>query len=96
MALSLGESHMKPELREQLNTLHQELSVLRSLDTESRQLLLVLLSDISRLLDPNAPSDPEDSPVERLESLAAKFDADHPALSGAVRQLMDALAKAGI
>lgn len=86
---------MKPELREQLNTLHEELSTLRSVDTESRQLLLVLLSDISRLLGPDA-SDTADSPVERLESLAARFDADHPALSGALRQLMDALAKAGI
>lgn len=86
---------MNPQLREQLASLHQQLSGLRSVDTESRQLLLVLLSDISRLLDPESSSEP-DSPVDKLESLAAKFDADHPALSTALRQLMDALGKAGI
>lgn len=86
---------MNPQLREQLASLHQQLSGLRSVDTESRQLLLVLLSDISRLLDPESSSEP-DSPVDKLESLAARFDADHPALSTALRQLMDALGKAGI
>lgn len=86
---------MNPQLREQLASLHQQLSGLRSVDTESRQLLLVLLSDISRLLDPESASETH-SPVDKLESLAAKFDADHPALSTALRQLMDALGKAGI
>lgn len=86
---------MNPQLREQLASLHQQLSGLRSVDTESRQLLLVLLSDISRLLDPESSDEP-DSPVDKLESLAARFDADHPALSTALRQLMDALGKAGI
>lgn len=87
---------MTPQLRDQLNSLHQQLSTLRSVDAESRQLLVALLLDISRLLDPDAAVEEEPSPVEKLESLAAKFDVDHPALSAAVRQLMDALAKAGI
>lgn len=87
---------MNPQLRAQLKALHEQLSALRVVDTESRQLLLVLLADISRLLEPDAAAQRENSPVERLESLAVRFDADHPALSAALRQLMDALAKAGI
>lgn len=86
---------MNPALREQLKALHDNLSTLGAVDRESRQWLLVLLADISRLLDPDE-SQQETSTVERLETLAARFDADHPALSAALRQLMDALAKAGI
>lgn len=86
---------MNPALREQLKALHNSLSTLGAVDRESRQWLLVLLADISRLLDPDK-SQQETSTVERLETLAARFDADHPALSTALRQLMDALAKAGI
>lgn len=87
---------MNPLLRDQLKVLHEHLTALHSVDHETRQLLLVLLVDISRLLEPDSVSATENSPVERLESLAVRFDANHPALSAALRQLMDALAKAGI
>lgn len=87
---------MTERLRRQLNALHQELATVRSVDNELRQALLVLLADISRLLDPDAAPEHDDSPVDKLEFLAIKFDADHPALSAALRQLMDALGKAGI
>lgn len=83
-------------LQQQLQATHEALSKLRSVDTETRQQLLVLLADISQLLHPDAPADTDDTPTERLESIAARFDADHPALSAAVRQLVDALGKAGI
>lgn len=87
---------MSERLRQQLNALHQELASVRSVDDELRQALLVLLADVLRLLDPYASPKREDSPVDKLESFAIKFDADHPALSAALRQLMDALGKAGI
>jgi hypothetical protein len=32
----------------------------------------------------------------RLDDLVVRFESDHPALAGALRQLIDALAKAGI
>jgi len=87
---------MRPALRDQLIALHESLATVRFVDAESRQLLLLLLADISRLLDPDSSAEQDNSPVDKLESLAVKFDADHPALSAALRQLMDALAKAGI
>jgi FXSXX-COOH protein len=34
--------------------------------------------------------------VEQLDALAVRFEADHPALGAAIRQVVDALAKAGI
>jgi len=82
------------DLKTQLSTLHDQLSVLNQVDDETRQQLLVVLSDISRLLHPEAQQ--HLSPVEAVDSIAARFDVDHPALSGAIRQLVDALAKAGI
>jgi hypothetical protein len=83
-------------LKQQLAAVHTQLSEVRTLDGETRQLLLVVLADISRLLEPAAAAASEASPTEAFETIAARFDADHPALSTAVRQLIDALAKAGI
>ena len=58
-------------------------------------LLLLLLGDLTRLL--GTALDDEDQPLtERLEGLAVRFEAEHPAVGHAVRQLIDALAKAGI
>ncbi len=86
---------MSIPLNQQLQTLHQQLRETPHADAETRQWLLILLADITRLLDPDgAPAQP--SPTEALETLAARFDADHPALSTAMRQLIDALGKAGI
>lgn len=86
---------MSTPLKQQLQTLHQQLRETPSADAETRQWLLILLADITRLLDPDAtPAEP--SPTAALETLAARFDADHPALSNAMRQLIDALGKAGI
>ena len=82
------------ELKQQLSVLHNALSSLQSIDDETRQQLMVLLADISRLLHPDASDDT--STTETLENLAARFDVNHPALSGAIRQLLDALVKAGI
>ncbi len=86
---------MSSPLKQQLQALHQQLRETSTADAETRQLLLILLADITRLLDPDsAPAEP--SPAAALENLAARFDADHPALSNAMRQLIDALGKAGI
>jgi hypothetical protein len=67
-----------------------------SVDSRTRDLLLLLLDDLTRLL--GTPSlDDEDQPLtERLEGLAVRFEADHPSVGEAVRRLIDALAKAGI
>jgi len=81
-------------LRELLARVHERLSTVgAALDAESRQLLATLMRDIERL-DPGAQG--AAAHTTRLESLAVKFEAGHPGLAEALRQLIDALGKAGI
>jgi hypothetical protein len=86
------------DIRQHIVSLHERLAPLdrASIDARTRESLLLLLSDLTRLL--GTPSlDDEDRPLtERLEGLAVRFEADHPAVGEAVRRLIDALAKAGI
>jgi hypothetical protein len=96
------------ELRSKLTGLHQMLTASPTLDGESRTLLRTVLQDIEQVLkgpgeaigtvahaEPGTP-DAAMSPVDRLETLATRFEADHPAITGVLRQLTDLLAKAGI
>lgn len=87
---------MSATLKQNLGAVHTQLEALGAIDKETRQLLLLLLADISRLLEANAAPPADISPTDAVETIAARFDADHPALSTAVRQLIDALSKAGI
>ena len=88
---------MKTELKDQLAALHAELADTRSVDDpEVRQLLIELLGDITRLLGRPATAGERHSLIENLDSLAVQFEAEHPALGTAIRQVVDALAKAGI
>lgn len=80
-------------LTEMLRRLHEELGWCDTLDDESRELLGVVARDIEALAARSAAAADH---VPALERLAVRFDADHPALSAVARQLVDALAKAGI
>jgi len=53
-----------------------------------------VLGDIESALAKNPTATTPDTPG--LESLAVKFEADHPALAESLRRLADTLAKAGI
>lgn len=91
-----GEASMNTQLREHVESLHAELGATRAVDREARQALAALLGDIQRLLDKPQWDDPPDEKVtERLEALAVGFEAEHPALGTAIRQVIDALGKAG-
>jgi len=86
------------DIQQHILTLHERLERLdrAAIDARTRELLLLLLGDLTRLLGA-ASIDDEDLPLtERLEGLAVRFEAEHPAVGHAVRQLIDALAKAGI
>ena len=96
-------------LRELLARLHERLSASgRALDSESRQLLTTLTRDIERALDSadhagdkagrvlDEASAAAAAHTPRLESLAVRFEAGHPAIAETLRELMDALVKAGI
>jgi hypothetical protein len=82
-------------LKRQLSALHLELARTRSVDPQVRELLIALLTDITRLLGQSATTT-EQTPAGRLDELAVQFEAEHPALGSAIRQVVDALSKAGI
>lgn len=81
-------------LRQLLAQVHERLGHASSIDTEGRKLLTTVMHDIERILARQqsraAPTGP------RVEALAVKFEADHPALAEVLRQLADTLGRAGI
>jgi hypothetical protein len=83
-------------LRELLARLRQHLhSGGAQLDAESRQHLGRLTGDLERSLAANGAAAPAGA-APRLESLAVKFEVSHPALAETLREVIDALGKAGI
>ncbi|HTT01148.1 MAG TPA: DUF4404 family protein [Steroidobacteraceae bacterium] len=83
-------------LRELLGRVHERLRHAGSVDQESRKLLGTLTRDIERTLGAQPSTKLEQESLPRLEALAVRFEADHPALAQVLRQLIDALVKAGI
>ena len=88
---------MSRELHKHLEALHAELERTNKIDRESHDLLVTVLNDISRVLDPSQ-SHPtsERSLTDRLDEVAVQFEAEHPTLGTAIRRVVDTLAKAGI
>lgn len=87
---------MSDDLKHQLSALHAELARTRSVDPEVRERLIALLTDITRLLGQPATATEQQFPAGRLDELAVQFEAEHPALGSAIRQVVDTLSKAGI
>jgi hypothetical protein len=84
------------ELKQTVHTLHEELARAQQLGPEDRALLETALADIRRVLE-RAPAGAAGGPEgDRLESAAVRLEAEHPGLAGAIRSVLDALAKAGI
>jgi hypothetical protein len=88
-------------LQQSLARLHAELGEASRVDPKSRQLLRELLADIERILQEGSPDQKPaarraERSVPRLEALAIEFEADHPALAGSLRQLVDLLGRAGL
>jgi len=81
-------------LRELLAQLHTRLGHAETLDAESRELLTTLSQDIEHAL--GRASEETEPARTTLESTAVRLEAEHPALATIVRQLVDALGKAGI
>lgn len=89
---------MNQDIQQHILALHTRLEDLDrdAIDSGTRESLMLLLGDLTRLLGA-ASLDNEDHPLtERLEQLAVSFEAEHPDVGTAVRQLIDVLAKAGI
>lgn len=92
----------RESLQELLARVHTRLAASRAVDPQSQQLLATVMRDIERALASTATT--SDNAAEgvaaahrpRLETLAVRFEAGHPALAEALRELVDALGKAGI
>ena len=82
------------DLRDLLARLHARLGSAKSLDGESRKLLTTVARDIDKTLARSGSGKQRAS--ERLETLAARFDADHPAIAEVLRDIVDTLGRAGI
>jgi hypothetical protein len=80
-------------LRELLARVHQHLSSGAPLEGDVRGQLGTVMRDIERSLGGSGAA-PAAAP--RLEGLAARFEASHPALAETLREVVDALGKAGI
>jgi hypothetical protein len=86
------------DLRETLLELQRELAEARLLAPEDRALLESTVRDIEQALAQSTPVEEEAAPApgDALEGAAVRLEAEHPGVAGAVRALVDALAKAGI
>jgi len=100
-----------PADRESLQVLlariHERLNEVGSVDAGSRELLTQVMGDIERALAaqgaPTLGAPAQGTPVpateantSRLEALAVRFEADHPALAATLRRLVDLLSEVGI
>jgi hypothetical protein len=95
-------------LRQLLARVHERLSASGSVDPEARDMLTTVMRDIDGVLGKGAANtDPVSSvPVSsdarvastapRLEALAVRFEAEHPAIAQLLRQIGTLLGQAGI
>jgi predicted component of type VI protein secretion system len=84
------------KLRELLDTLHQELEQVDSVDDTTEAVLSNLRSDMQRLLNEKAGAIHEDaSLMERMNGALDHFEEGHPKLSLTLQLLLESLAKMG-
>jgi len=86
------------DLKQTVHDLHEELAKAQQLGPGDRALLEAAVADIRRALDsaPAAAAVGEPGDADALEGVAVRLEAGHPGLAGAIRSVLDALAKAGI
>ena len=84
------------ELHRHLAGLHDALRGAQHLDDDDRAMLETVLADINRVLEGPVSETPDGAHGDALEGAAVRLEAGHPALAGAIRSVLDALAKAGI
>jgi hypothetical protein len=91
------------DLKDALSKLHIHLEKNQPIDTELRDLLQVLDSDIHHLLGRGAPqavdvddADDEASLAGRTQAISAKFAVNHPRLEPVLRELGAILERMGI
>lgn len=96
----MSEHTTEESLRSLLSRVHERLREEGgSLDAESRKHLSALVRDIDHALGKDGTrgvARAAGAHRPRLESLAVRFEADHPGFAEVVREIIDALARVGI
>jgi hypothetical protein len=83
---------MQSELERNIEALSRALATTDQVTPATHKLLQTLHREVTRLLEL-----PQDAGIaDRLEALAVRFEADHPAVGTALRQAIDSLSKAGL
>jgi septal ring factor EnvC (AmiA/AmiB activator) len=90
-ALTLETDMSNQSLNDHIRTLTTELKQTTTMEAQTSGLLHDLQHEITRLTEHH-----DASVTERLEAIAVRFEADHPAVGTALRQAIDALSRAGI
>jgi len=86
-------------LRELLARVRERLSRAKSVDADSRKVLSGVVQDIDHALGEDGASGAVGAAgthAPRLESLAVRFEADHPGLAEVIREVIDTLVRGGI
>ena len=85
------------KLRELLESLHQELEHVDSIDDATSTVLQRLREDTQRLLaDQSSVASADSSLVERMNHALEHFEEAHPKLSVTIQHVLDSLAKMGL
>lgn len=86
------------ELRETLETLHEELRGTRTVSEADRELLEELMADVRRVLDSRAeaPAARHDGLADRLDRALYELQEDHPQLVASIRNVVNYLSAMGI
>jgi ribosomal protein L29 len=87
----------KQQLHEKLEQLHTELNRVESSDSNQREILQKVATDIQELLvQPGDTTDHYQGFGERLKEAVAQLEASHPEATLRIRQVIDELAYMGI
>lgn len=82
-------------IRDLLAELQQELQK-KDVDSDTRELMTELESDIYSLLDAKSEQPESGSLLERAKALEASFATEYPAAERFMREMIDALVRMGI
>ena len=84
------------KLRELLETLHEELGQLGTVDEKTGEVLATLKEDISKLVDDGDEAASDESLTERMSEAVEHFEEEHPRLSMMIQHVLDSLARMGL
>ena len=82
-------------LQQLLARVHERLSSSGGVDPEARDLLATVMRDIDAALKGSGGAPPGKS-IQGIESVAVRFEAEHPAIAQLLRQIGTLLGQAGI